>query len=792
MHSRPLVSGLPRSLPPIPRSLAPPCLPSVEGRQRAAPHSSSFPPTTASLQTLHVDDLPVLRLHSDQGGEFSSRLLKDFCGVEGITQSFTVPASPQQNRIAESRIGLVMEVWGSLSLVRDLPAGKLSPCTLWCVFLGFPTDAPPWQFYLQGSHRVLSSRDVTFDESGPAPSGVSQVDLPPSIASLEVSSDTSGPAEGGDLAADASAATLRSPCLETPHRLLPRPSSPPLQPDAVEPASGSGRQRQPSRQENLSPQQFRVWAVQWGSPGGGDGSARARGTARGTRVGGAGGTGTGGPDTGGTTRGTRVGGAGGTGAGGTRGAGAGGAVTGGDTGGTGVGGASPGGGAGGAGTGGAVTTGAGGACAGGSCPRAGGFGGATTQQQPFALCHLLSLPPAVTKIPVAGTTPPLLFPSPDQSQPLLLPHSPLPAPAPYTAMSESLTGSREPASRLVTPLRTRRVARPRPPPVPGTHIMALRPSSVPQRVVLLSPPASSLPHVPDPESDLVRDVSPTVTCLLATAVTDPVFLSPAASAFVAELVDFATLCRLDYAASLVFYSARPPSVRGELALSCDVLEDSKFDLECLAVAAPHLGSMLLSPEGDANALDIPTPCSYADAITVPPPGANIVDGMWIFRVKRPPGSLPAFKARYVALGFIQRQGVDFFQTFSPTPKMTTLWVLLHIAAQRDYELHTLVFSTACLQGLHEAIWPRRPSGFTGSFPEGNQWSLRQPVHGQRPAPLEWHDTLRTTVAALGFAPSTADPSLFLHTDTSLPPFYVLVYVDDFQFSSPQLHLWTSP
>ncbi|CAI7741879.1 unnamed protein product [Closterium sp. NIES-53] len=55
MHSGLLVSGLPRSLPPLPRSLALPCLPCVKGRQRAAPHSSSFPPTTAPLQTLHMD-----------------------------------------------------------------------------------------------------------------------------------------------------------------------------------------------------------------------------------------------------------------------------------------------------------------------------------------------------------------------------------------------------------------------------------------------------------------------------------------------------------------------------------------------------------------------------------------------------------------------------------------------------------------------------------------------------------------------------------------------------------------
>ncbi|CAI7777481.1 unnamed protein product [Closterium sp. NIES-54] len=168
---------------------------------------------------------------------------------------------------------------------------------------------------------------------------------------------------------------------------------------------------------------------------------------------------------------------------------------------------------------------------------------------------------------------------------------------------------------------------------------------------------------------------------------------------------------------------------------------------------------------------------------VPPSWANIVDGMWIFRVKQPLGSPPAFKARYVARGFSQRQGGDYFHTFFPTPKMTTLRVLLHVAAHYDYELQSLDFSTTFLQGsLHEEIWLRSPPGFTGSFPAGTQWSLRRPVYGVRQAPCEWHDTLRTTLAALGFAPST-DPSPFLRTDTSLPPFYVLVYVDDLVFAT---------
>ncbi|CAI7836001.1 unnamed protein product, partial [Closterium sp. NIES-54] len=344
---------------------------------------------------------------------------------------------------------------------------------------------------------------------------------------------------------------------------------------------------------------------------------------------------------------------------------------------------------------------------------------------------VLGLPPS------PGPTPPLLNPPPVQSQFPLPPSSPLPGPSPYSGPTRGLTERREPESRPVSPVsraaspvrtaRASRVLRPCPPPVPGTHSMTLRCSTAPHRVPLPSPPASSLPNGPDPESDSLHATSPTVTRFLATAVTDPQFESTAASALVAELVDFAAECRLDYATSLVAESASafvcPPSVEGECALGTDVLEDRQEEFECFAAAVPHLVSMLLALEGDPDAPDIPTPRSYAEAIEgtyvdeVPPPGANIASGMWIFRVKRLPGSSPVFKARYVARGFSQRQGVDFFQTFSPTPKMTTLRVLLHVAAQRDYELHSLYFSTTFLQGsLHKEISLRRPLGFTGSFP----------------------------------------------------------------------------
>ncbi|CAI7885533.1 unnamed protein product [Closterium sp. NIES-53] len=282
--------------------------------------------------------------------------------------------------------------------------------------------------------------------------------------------------------------------------------------------------------------------------------------------------------------------------------------------------------------------------------------------------------------------------------------------------------------------------------------MSLR-RSPPPVSVLPSPPPSSLPVSPTPISDYYRAVHPVVSRVLSTGVIDPRFSPSSVSALTAAVADFAAASRLDYNTRVV---PAPPtrslSVGGEFALGCAVLEDRHSELEYLA----------LSVEG----------------------GHGLRVGvLGIHRhVKQPPRSPPAFKARYVARGFSQHEGVDFFQTLAPTPKMTTLRVLLYIAAQRDYELHSLDFSTAILQGrLHEGIWLRRPPGFTGTFPPGTQWSLRRPVYSLRQSPCEWHDTLRSTLRDLGFRPSSVGRSLFVRAGST--PFFILVYVDDLVFAA---------
>ncbi|CAI7840153.1 unnamed protein product [Closterium sp. NIES-53] len=617
MASRTLVSGLLQSLPPLPLGPAPTCVPCVEGRQRAAPHSSSFPSTEAPLQTLHMDVwgparvrgqgheryfLLVVDDYSHRGGEFSSDLLRAFCRAEGIRQTFTLPTSPQQNGIAEHRIGMVMDVartsmihaaaphflWPfavqyaahQINLQPRVSLPETTPTLRWTGKVGDASAFCVWGsrafFYHPTSRRVLSSQDVTFDESvsyyhffpyraaslpppplflalgtpavdplppqGPAPSGVSQVD----------------PAEPVEVAVDSGAARGAEPVGAGTGGAEPEGvESWGAEPERVEAggavsggAESGGSLGVRLRREPLSRSGFMSGAAGAGATGGAAGAGAAGGAAGAGAAGGAAGAGA---------------------AGGAAGTGARGGAAGCATSARAAGGAAGAGAAGAAGPGGARTEGTGAAGAGGTegvgaaGTEAGGAAGVVTrdpgaevtgaisavsggaaQPRPYyipLLQHVLGLPPS------PSPTPPLLSPPPPESRPV----SPV---------------SR--ATSRVCTTRAGRVLRLRPPPVPGTHSMILCPSTTPQRVPLPSPPASPLLDGPDPESDYLCVASPTVTRFLAIAVTDPLLKSSVASALVADLVDIAAACRLDYATSLVAESASvsvcPLSVGVESAL----------------------------------------------------------------------------------------------------------------------------------------------------------------------------------------------------------------------------------
>ncbi|CAI7922896.1 unnamed protein product [Closterium sp. NIES-54] len=418
-------------------------------------------------------------------------------------------------------------VWGSRAFVRDLSADKLSPRAVPCVFLGFPPDAPGWQFYHPTSRRVLSSQDVTFDESvsyyrlfpyrtaslPPPPLILAPGPPPPAGAGSggagSGGAETEGAEPGGAGTWGAESEGVEPWGAEPGGAATGGPELGGAEPGVTEPGGaepgGAGSARVASRdvssrREVLSSQELREWfARRWSRVAG------AGGTPATTGFGGAcpGGARAAGP--GGTTAaagvgptGGSAGASGGTGAAGSAGPGATGATGVGFAGGVGAGGsagASPseGTGAGAAGAGGA--TGAGAPAESPSAVPA--ASGSAPRPRPYFLPLLeqvLGLPPS------PGLAPPFECPQPVHSQSLLQPVSPLPAPSPYTGPTGGLAERRAPASPARPACTSRHTSRPRPPAVPGTHQMALRPSTAPLRVPLPSPPASSLPAFPDPES----------------------------------------------------------------------------------------------------------------------------------------------------------------------------------------------------------------------------------------------------------------------------------------------------
>ncbi|CAI7917161.1 unnamed protein product [Closterium sp. NIES-54] len=411
-------------------------------------------------------DLPVLRLHSDRGGEFSFHLLREFC--RGKASSSRSCFQPHR-----SKMELLSIAWLS-------HGGRL--------YLHDPCGCFPFSVAVCGS--------CSLSPGGVEPGGAEPKGVEPGGAEPRGITSSRGPADAST-------------------RMSPGP-------------------------EPLSPQQLREWFAQRtrlrsGAAGAGDSDVgdNGAGGVGATRLGGAGVTaaagGTGGAAAAGPggarTRCTRAAGTGSVGGAGARGSGAGDPSESGGAraGGPGAGGA----GAGGAGAGdtGDVGTGAGGTGA------------------------VLGL----TFSPLL--TPPLLCPPPYYSPPPLQPASPLAAPSPYTEKTTGLTECCEPETRPAWPVRAvrsgRHIPHPRPPPVPGTNAMALRPSSVPLLFPLSPFHESTLPAVPVPESDLTCAASPTVSRLLATVVTDASFDSTATSALVAELINFDAACRLDYASALV-------------------------------------------------------------------------------------------------------------------------------------------------------------------------------------------------------------------------------------------------
>jgi hypothetical protein len=245
-----------------------------------------------------------------------------------------------------------------------------------------------------------------------------------------------------------------------------------------------------------------------------------------------------------------------------------------------------------------------------------------------------------------------------------------------------------------------------------------------------------------------------------------------------------------------------------------------FEYECAMMA--------IQPEdqGQSSVKDFSIPESYLEAINHPtegqfwrkaihdelqslklqgvfniglcilPNGKQAIDTRWVFAKKHNErGEVTRYKARLVARGFQQKEGIDYNETFSPTVRMKTLKIVLAIAAERDYEMKQIDFDTAFLNAnVKEEIYVKIPQGYQSNDSQvnGNKvLRLVKAIYGTKQASREWWIELDTCLKTLGYKSTPLDECLyFKQVNDQL--MLVTVYVDDMAvfFPASLQQVWT--
>jgi hypothetical protein len=149
-------------------------------------------------------------------------------------------------------------------------------------------------------------------------------------------------------------------------------------------------------------------------------------------------------------------------------------------------------------------------------------------------------------------------------------------------------------------------------------------------------------------------------------------------------------------------------------------------------------------------------------ITDHPYGCKPIGCKWVFKKKlRPDSTIEKYKARLVAKDYTQKESEDFFDTYSPMARLTTIRVLLSLAASHGLLVHQMDVKMAFLNGeLDEDIYMDQPDGFVVGGQEGKVCKLLKSLYGLKQAPKLWHEKFERTLTAEGFVVNEADKCVY--------------------------------
>ena len=162
-------------------------------------------------------------------------------------------------------------------------------------------------------------------------------------------------------------------------------------------------------------------------------------------------------------------------------------------------------------------------------------------------------------------------------------------------------------------------------------------------------------------------------------------------------------------------------------------------------------------------------------------GQNIIPGRWVYKIKHDSnGNIDKFKARYVAKGFKQIEGIEYSDTFAPTSKPETFKILLALSAIENFFLKQMDVKAAYLHPkIDKEVYLEQPKGFEKLDSNGNKLvcKLKKSIYGLKQAAKNWYQELSNFLIQQGFERSKHDYCLFLKNKEN-GKLYVLTWVDD--------------